>query len=1040
VGNTEEDPAPNLIDMKIKSHIKTGMFGNGHPRTKAHFSVSMELADMSFKHKISGPTPGPNNAFIWIGHLKNNGYMDLLDRPNDKGRETIIYAPATLDLDAPVEIKYYFHGVGGFGYAHLNGPNSSTVEAEANAELTGNDFREKIAPAIKDLNIDGRNYILVIPEMAYSLGFGTATGNVKRINKLIEGEKVNPGIFPGNETANIRALVDNKSRDSLKNYLSAIQIESTKNLLQNTPLRQRQLATFDGSYTGGDFGLFHYEILDVLDKYIYNGSMDVEFISFVTDGLGSIALASIVQPVEDNPVHTNSAKSFRSAIVGMPDIGLRIDFITSPEAEEVPSLYGSYFGLSSPSEVVFNQILQYREDIAYTEFNYITPSTTKDSDNSFFNNLGKIEDYKKNVVSPGHGASANKFSFLLGLSETDRRFASLHVIDRPSVIGTKNKVGYAFSMVNNFLPSSQKPPKKNNTNSHLKPGYNKVPDHAYALAAKPTPSDLEKLAKQRDELVAQIAFFKVAIDKISGPSLGEGFVTLCNDPKYKIYCNENNIVDQNDNSLFSTHYRKYLNNIKKDAEISILLEKGAYIEQIRSSKAALEIEKFTLEEKLGEAKDKLNKGAHLGESFRDTWNLLNTGIAEFNDLPDLDLETLVVDVVTPEAFTKLIKKIDSLISSFDPQEVEKPADCVPAPRKRSEVEAGSSSTVFDGDTNCAAIRLDPEAPPSNFSSLAFLLGYNDDLGSPPAKEDFEYTKGVSKTKIKKLNLPEVFKLEKFQYSARGPNGTTIKKEGPFVWACISKVLSEKWNETCEQTGYYPFAITNGVKGYADPKTAGIAAYENGLSLHALGLAIDIDPQITGFSFDPRKAVYSVFTGAWNPEPFLANGDSILDELYKLGVYQKKGDKLLLNSYKDLNLSESRLTQDFDGAPDSYLKGTDTFSPRDSKYFKIMADAQGGLIVPYGANPVEWVIAFCEKTGMRWGNGTFLKRRWKGGKTWSDIEKKDISRLLETENVVDRIQNISWKDDTDSHAHFQYWNGKGIISWEEIEKYIEEEDL
>ena len=40
-----------------------------------------------------------------------------------------------------------------------------------------------------------------------------------------------------------------------------------------------------------------------------------------------------------------------------------------------------------------------------------------------------------------------------------------------------------------------------------------------------------------------------------------------------------------------------------------------------------------------------------------------------------------------------------------------------------------------------------------------------------------------------------------------------------------------------------------------------------------------------------------------------------------------------------------------------------------------------------------VVLFCEKTGMKWGNGTFLKKRWRGGKTWNDTEKKEISNLL-----------------------------------------------
>ncbi len=1045
VGNTEEDPAPNLTDMKIKSHIKTGIFGDGHARTKIHFNESLIKSDISHKHNIRGPAPGKDNAFIWVGHLKNNGYMDILDRPNDKGRETIIYAPATLDLNVPVEIKYYFHDVGGFGYAHLNGPDTTNFAADLNSILPGNDFKEKIAPAIKDLNVDGRNYILVIPEMAYSLGYGTATGDTKRIQKIIDGEPVDSSIFPGNETSNIRSNVDPTSRAIVKEYLSNVDLGGGKNLAQNTPLALRQLVTFDGSYTGGNFELFHNEVLDVLEAYIYADVTDrLEFVSFLGDGLGAVALASSLQ-VSDG---------IQKAVFN-PNTNVRVDFITSPEADLVSAFYGGYFGTSTPSTVVYNNLLLQRDSVGYTEFNYITPSSNN-TENSFFDNLGKIEDYKRNVKTPGKGASANKFSFVISNLDSDRRFVSMHVVDRPSVSGTKNKVGYAFSMINKDLPSFPGYPKKNDKNSQLKAGLNKVPDHAYALATKSSPSDLERLTKQQTELTETVSFFQGALDKIlaassSGFGLGGGYLELCKDDKYQIFCDKNGVVDQNKNSLFDSEYRKHLNNLKKLAEINILLPKGSFIELIKSSKQALEAEKKDLQDLLTAAKENLTPAEEDEETIRDVWEALNTGVAQYNErlqqadigagVPDLEL--LADFIVAPEAYTKLIKKVDSLISAFDPQAVARPADCVPAPQTVSEAEAGAPNNANDADSGCPPVG--PETP-ANFAGLAFLLGYGDDIGTPPVKDDFEYVSGISKGKINKVRLPETFKLDKFNYSARGPNGTIVKKEGPHIWGCITRMLSDKWNEACEQTKYYPFAITNGVKGHEEPKTAGIAAYENGLSLHALGLAIDIDPQITGFSFDPRKAVHSVFTGAWNvfgnalTEAKMTQR-GVLERLYKLGVYQKKADKLYLNSHEGLQLgAPPRSIENFASAPDSYLGKTDTFQPRDRRYFNIMTDARGGPIVPMGANPVKWVVLFCEKTGMKWGNGTFLKKRWRGGKTWNDTEKKEISNLLGVENVVDRVQNISWQSDLDSHAHFQYFAGDGIITWEEIDKYIKEEEL
>ena len=40
---TDQDPYPSLVDFKIKNHIKTGMYGGGHPRTKAHFKAALDI-------------------------------------------------------------------------------------------------------------------------------------------------------------------------------------------------------------------------------------------------------------------------------------------------------------------------------------------------------------------------------------------------------------------------------------------------------------------------------------------------------------------------------------------------------------------------------------------------------------------------------------------------------------------------------------------------------------------------------------------------------------------------------------------------------------------------------------------------------------------------------------------------------------------------------------------------------------------------------------------------------------------------------------
>ena len=78
------------------------------------------------------------------------------------------------------------------------------------------------------------------------------------------------------------------------------------------------------------------------------------------------------------------------------------------------------------------------------------------------------------------------------------------------------------------------------------------------------------------------------------------------------------------------------------------------------------------------------------------------------------------------------------------------------------------------------------------------------------------------------------------------------------------------------------------------------------------------------------------------------------------------------------------------------------------------------------------MEFCEQTKFKWGNGKFLKKRWIGGKSWSDREKADIAQIYGIDNLVSRINAISWGGNYDDHMHFSFWNGKGpLISWKEI---------
>jgi hypothetical protein len=83
----------------------------------------------------------------WIGKLQSNGPNDDFYRL-DTGRETIIFMPCTTDLTKPVELIYFFHGNEGFD----------------------TDMAERIAPQSKQMSQQGRNFIVVFPELPWSAG------------------------------------------------------------------------------------------------------------------------------------------------------------------------------------------------------------------------------------------------------------------------------------------------------------------------------------------------------------------------------------------------------------------------------------------------------------------------------------------------------------------------------------------------------------------------------------------------------------------------------------------------------------------------------------------------------------------------------------------------------------------------------------------------------------------------------------------------------------------------------------------------------
>ena len=170
--------------------------------------------------------------------------------------------------------------------------------------------------------------------------------------------------------------------------------------------------------------------------------------------------------------------------------------------------------------------------------------------------------------------------------------------------------------------------------------------------------------------------------------------------------------------------------------------------------------------------------------------------------------------------------------------------------------------------------------------------------------------------------------------------------------------------------------------------------------------------------------HSVFSGAWTS----GIGDSLV--LEKLGVFENDADDNKDNIFKEGFLGIQTLgllvAKDWDDARNSYdAKGQDNDS--------IMKAANKSPIVPFNANPTLWLLTFCEISGMKWGNSFFLRKRFRGGNSWTAAERQTISNIYKISNVVERINAISWKSQhSDKHMYFHYWGGQSVIPWAQIE--------
>ena len=109
------------------------------------------------------------NGTTFIGTVPGNGMEDTLHIGGS--RDTIIFAPSYINYSKPVELIFFFHGLGGFGK---------------------HDFNVRIASNIKEMSKNKVNFILIFPEMPWSKNTKTPT---KRQKKAWSSEAENFEIF-----------------------------------------------------------------------------------------------------------------------------------------------------------------------------------------------------------------------------------------------------------------------------------------------------------------------------------------------------------------------------------------------------------------------------------------------------------------------------------------------------------------------------------------------------------------------------------------------------------------------------------------------------------------------------------------------------------------------------------------------------------------------------------------------------------------------------------------------------------------------------
>jgi len=572
-----------------------------------------------------------------------------------------------------------------------------------------------------------------------------------------------------------------------------------------------------------------------------------------------------------------------------------------------------------------------------------------------------------------------------------------------------------------------------------------VPDHAAMAASKAADSRILDLQSKKQKLVGEagsainpspdskLYYFWSFLGAFSMRTQ----TNICFEPDYQVFCkkgaNSNLLgLDASENSELQKMYSAWYNDMKELARTEALIADALFLQWIKNlpKAAALKQINIALNDsntgviprlvtlKTGAyIKDRKDTDEKYSKFKKADWAAFDGQIGQvwtsllMLEAGPMDKMPIFTGYVEEYVLLERKKQLEALQKTIrgqpdGPTTSTSLEGCPSPPRPLGLFGGGTTATggLSSGMIQCGSLPL-PGTAPNTYSQLATLIPYF------PEEKDV-----IANKKHEKLMKVPGFQLAGIKHTTRLSNNKitymSSQNYGTKVWECLAKRIETSWNTACNRSLYIPFRI---FAGYRKDKTPNVTG---GISLHDLGLAIDIDPSLNGNGVDWTKGV---FTNSWL--------SSVVqhEEIDALGVYADEADDLIENVLEHTWFAgdEYRKTQDYDDAFGVYEEDL-------GEYLKNFH--KNNIICPTNSNPLLWAIVFCETSGMKWGNSTFMKKRYRGGKDWSAQERGKLDRIFKIQNVVERVRNISWKMPMglNDHMHFHFWDGGlSFIPWHDI---------